>query len=200
MRTLLEDEGFEVRDAPNGRVGVALCRSFAPDVAIMDVNMPEMSGIDATRLLLRERPDTAVLMLTVTEDDERVIEAVRAGASGYMLKDAALDEIVAGMRATAAGQSAIAPRVGGALVASVRTAAPASERVPAATPDLSPREREVLELLATGLKQAEIARRLVITPKTVGTHIERILRKLDVHSRAEAVAVAYRRELVNAAD
>jgi DNA-binding NarL/FixJ family response regulator len=198
LRTLLEEEGFNVRDAANGRVGVALCRSFEPDVVVMDMNMPEMSGIDATRTLLRDRPDTAVLMLTVTADDERVLDAVRAGASGYLLKDAPLAEIVAGVRAAAAGHSAIAPRVAGALIASVRSASAAIPQ-PASrpTPALSDREREVLALLATGCDNVEIGRRLHVSASTVKQHVSRLFQKLGVENRIQAVAYAIRAGLVD---
>ena len=119
LRTLLEDEGLDVRDAANGRAGVATCRWFSPDVVVMDMNMPEMSGVEATRLVLQECPQAAVLMLTVNVEDEGIIDAVRAGASGYLLKDARLAEILAGIRAAADGQAVVAPRAAGALIASV---------------------------------------------------------------------------------
>jgi DNA-binding NarL/FixJ family response regulator len=194
LRTLLEEEGFEVVDAADGSAAVTLGRSFEPDVVVMDMHMPEMSGIDATRVMLRERPQTVVLMLTVAGDDDQILQAVRAGASGYLLKDATLEEIVAGVRAAAAGDAAIAPRVAGALVASVRGSAGAPEPPP--PPELSAREREVLELMATGLDNGEIGRRLELSPSTVKQHVSRLLEKFGVENRVQAVAYAIRCGLV----
>src|SRR5215210_5414293 len=105
LRALLEEEGFEVADAGGGEAALVALPSFAPDVVVMDLNMPGMSGIEATARVLEARPGTSVLMLTINREDERVLEAVRAGASGYLLKDAELEEIVAGIRAAAAGQA-----------------------------------------------------------------------------------------------
>ena len=194
LRTLLEEEGFEVRDADNGRSGVALGRSFEPDVVVMDMHMPEMSGIEATRLLLQTRPESVVLMLTVAGDDAQVLEAVRAGASGYLLKDATLEEIVAGVRAAAAGHVAIAPRVAGALVASVRSSAGTAPLPP--RPELSARERDVLNLMAAGLDNREIGRQLSLSPSTVKQHVSRLLEKFGVENRVQAVAFAIRSGLV----
>jgi two-component system, NarL family, nitrate/nitrite response regulator NarL len=193
--TLLEEEGFEVSGAASGDVAVALSRSFAPDVVLMDMNMPEMSGIEATRMLLRERPETAVVMLSVIADDERVLDAVRAGASGYMLKDASLAEIVAGVRSAVAGHAAITPRVAGALVASVRSAARRhSQQAP--MPVLSQRDRDVLTLLAMGRDNAEIARRLDLRPNTVKQHVSRLFEKLGVENRVQAAVYAIRAGVV----
>jgi DNA-binding NarL/FixJ family response regulator len=199
LATLLAEEGFEARCAASGMDAVALSRSFEPDVVVMDMNMPDMSGIEATRTLLRERPQTAVLMLTVVADDERVLDAVRAGASGYLLKDASLAEIVAGVRSAAAGHTAIAPRVAAALVASVRRA---SGQSPPQTPVpvLTPREREVLRLVAMGWDNAEIGRRLDLRPNTVKQHVSRLLQKLGVENRVQAVAYAIRYGLVDDGD
>jgi DNA-binding NarL/FixJ family response regulator len=189
--TLLEDEGFEVSGAASGKVAVALSRSFAPDVVLMDINMPEMSGIEATRVLLRERPETAVVMLSVIADDQRVLDAVSAGASGYLLKDASLAEIVAGVRSAAAGHAAITPGVAGALVASVRSAARRhSQQAP--LPVLSQRDRDVLTLLAMGWDNAEIARRLDLRPNTVKQNVSRLFEKLGVENRVQAAVYAIR--------
>ena len=120
LRELLEEEGFEVDDAESGEAAVRRCPTFRPDVVVMDMNMPGMSGIEATRHVLDAHAHAAVLMLTVAADDERVLEAIRAGAIGYLLKEARLPEIVAGVKAAASGRSPIGPGVAGALVASVR--------------------------------------------------------------------------------
>jgi DNA-binding NarL/FixJ family response regulator len=194
LRTLLEEQGFQVRDAARGRAGLAFARSFEPDVVVMDMHMPEMSGIEATRLLLLARPETVVLMLTVAGDDDQVLDAVRAGASGYLLKDAPLEEIVAGVRAAAAGHAAIAPRVAGALLASVRSSAGTPQQPP---PELSDREREVLNLLAAGLDNVQIGRRLSLSPSTVKQHVSRLLEKFGVDNRVQAVAYAIRAGLVD---
>ena len=192
LRTLFEDEGLEVRDASSGDAAVALCRSFEPDVVVMDMNMPEMSGIETTRTLLRDRPQTAVLMLTVTADDDLVLDAVRAGASGYLLKEASPKEIMAGVRAAVAGHAVIAPRAAGALVESVRSLPPQP-----VAPELSQREHDVLALLVMGLDNAEIGRRLGLSPHTVKQHVSHLLEKLGVENRVQAVAFALRSGLVD---
>src|SRR5215204_4671665 len=130
LRALLEDEGFEVTDACGGAEGARRARGFQPDVVVMDMNMPEMTGVEATPLVLEAAPAASILMLTIATDDERVIGAIRAGASGYLLKDAPLEEIAAGLRAAADGHSAIAPRVAGALLDSVRAAPPVPQAIP----------------------------------------------------------------------
>ena len=196
LRRLLTEEGFEVRDAANGRAAAAACAWFRPAVVIMDMNMPGMSGIEATRLVLSEHPDAAVLMLTVNAEDLHVLDAVRAGASGYLLKDAQLPEIVAGIRAAAAGHSAIAPRVAGALVESVRSSGVEARRPAEALRALSDREREVLGLLAGGYDNAEIGRRLHLSPSTVKQHVSRLLQKLGVANRVQAAVLAIRAGLV----
>ena len=198
LRSLLEDEGFEVADAAGGAEGARRARGFAPDVVVMDMNMPGMTGVEATPLVLEVAPEASVLMLTIATDDERVLAALRAGATGYLLKDAPLEEIAAGVRAAAAGQSAIAPRVAGALLPSVRAAEPAPARRDEArgVPVLSRRERDVLALLADGHDNAEIAARLYLSPSTVKTHVSRLLEKLGVDNRVQAATLAVRRGLV----
>ena len=199
LRSLLEDEGFEVADAAGGAESARRARGFAPDVVVMDMNMPGMTGVEATPLVLEAAPEASVLMLTIATDDERVLAAIRAGASGYLLKDAPLEEIAAGVRAAAAGQSAIAPRVAGALLPSVRSAVPAPENrddEARGVPVLSRREREVLALLAAGYDNAEIAARLYLSPSTVKTHVSRLLEKLGVDNRVQAATLAVRRGLV----
>jgi DNA-binding NarL/FixJ family response regulator len=190
LRALLEDEGFEVADAVSGPAAVRRVASLEPDVVVMDMNMPEMDGVEATPLVLEAAPQASVLMLTIATHDDRVVEALRAGASGYLLKDAPLPEIAAGIRAAAAGQSAIAPRVARAVVATVRSSAPAPE--PRALPQLSGRERDVLALLADGCDNAEIARRLFLSPSTVKNHVSKLLEKLGVENRVQAAILAAR--------
>src|SRR5215218_3112066 len=146
LRALLEDEGFHVADASGGAEAVRRARAFRPHVVVMDMNMPEMTGVEATPLVLEAAPGASVLMLTIATDDERVIAAVRA----------------------AAGHCAIAPRVAGALLQTVRAMAAAPESVPEALelPALSAREHEVLDLLASGCDNIEIAARLYLSPST----------------------------------
>jgi DNA-binding NarL/FixJ family response regulator len=198
LRALLAEEGFEVADAAGGAAALRRVGDLRPHVVIMDLNMPGMSGIEATSRLLEVLPEASVLVLTIASDDRRVIEAVRAGARGYLLKDAPLEEIVAAIRAAAAGQSAIAPRVAGALVEHVRASddAPSRDSV-AATPDLSGREREVLELLGEGYDNGEIAQRLFLSQSTVKNHVSRLLEKLGAENRVQATVYAIRHGLIN---
>ena len=196
LRRLLADQGFAVTDVASGAEAIEAVRAARPDVVVMDMNMPGMSGIEATAVITGEHPRVAVLMLTVAAHDERVIEAVRAGACGYLLKDARLPEIVAGVRAAAAGESVLASKVAGALVSSVRKS-PAPDARQVAAADLSPRERDVLALLAEGHDNADIAERLFLSPSTVKNHVSRLLEKLGVENRVQAAAVAIRQGLVD---
>jgi DNA-binding NarL/FixJ family response regulator len=193
LRSLLEEQGFEVQDAADGAAAVEVCADFRPDVVLMDMNMPGMSGVEATRRVLAIDPGVAVLMLTVAADDEAVLEAVRAGASGYLLKDTQLGDIVAGVRAAAGGSSPIAPGVAGALLASVRE----HGRQPGAASavQLTDRERAVLALLVDGLDNQEIASRLYISPSTAKNHIANLFEKLGVENRVQAAAYAIRHGL-----
>ncbi len=188
LRRLLEEqEGLEiVADARRGAEAVERAAELRPDVVVMDVNMPGMSGVEATRALREVSPASAVLMLTVTHDKDAVLDAVLAGASGYLLKDASLPEIVRGIRAAAAGESLIAPAVAGNLLTRLRHHG-APEVRPAPGPDLSPRELEVLRLVAAGLPDREIADTLLLSRRTVNAHVAHILAKLDVSTRRQAV-------------
>jgi DNA-binding NarL/FixJ family response regulator len=196
LRALLEEEGFEVADAASGAEALATTPAFRPEVVLMDLNMPGMSGIEAAERLLASRPEASVLMLTINRDDGRVLEAVRAGASGYLLKDAELDDIVAGIRSVAAGLSVLAPAAAGALMTEVRreprTFAPST-----ALAALTPRERDVLALLARGCDNAEIGHRLFLSPSTVKHHVSHLLEKLGVENRLQAAAVAIRHGLAH---
>lgn len=197
LRSLLEEEGFLVADSSGGEAAVGRAASFDPDVVVMDMNMPGMSGIEATPLVLQAAPSASVLMLTIATDESRVFEAFRAGASGYLLKDAELSDIVAGVRAAAAGHSAIAPRVAGPLLASVRDQLPRhAEGASTGRVDLSTRELSVLELLTRGCDNAEIARRLFLSQSTVKNHVSRLLEKLGVENRVQAATLAVREGLV----
>jgi len=192
LRALLEEEGFEVADSDSGPAAVRRAPSFAPDVVVMDMSMPGMTGVEATPLVLEAAPHTFVLMLTLATDDTRVVDAVRAGASGYLLKDADLTEIATGIRAAAAGHCAIAPRVASALLQSVRSFSAASRIEPSDGPDLSVRERQVLGLISDGCDNPEIAARLYLSQSTVKNHVSRLLEKLEVDNRVQAATFAVR--------
>lgn len=194
-----------VGDAPDGRQGVELSRSAHPDVVLMDVRMPEMDGLEAARRLLDpprgvvHRPK--VLMLTTFDVDDYVYEALRAGASGFLLKDAPPADLISAVRVVAAGEALLAPSVTRRLIADFARQRPAPRRNPALRLNgLTPRETEVLELIARGLSNQEIARSLVLAEQTVKTHIGRVLAKLDLRDRAQAVIFAYEAGLVTPGD
>jgi DNA-binding NarL/FixJ family response regulator len=166
----------------------------------MDMNMPGMSGLEATPLVLDAAPQSSVLMLTIATNDDLVVNAICAGASGYLLKDAELDEITTGIRAAAAGHSAIAPRVASALLRAVRSLDIAPAETPAPDgPDLSGREQQVLSLLSDGRDNAEIAARLYLSQSTVKNHVSKLLDKLEVDNRVQAATFAVRNGYAGAA-
>ena len=164
--------------AANGEEAVALTREQSPDVVLMDLDMPVLSGSEATRRILAERPETRVVVLTSFADRERILDALDAGAIGYLLKDAEPEELVRGVRAAARGESPLAPRAASAVL-QARASRPTA-------PELSQRETEVLELLGDGLPNKLIARRLGISEKTVKAHITRIFEALGVTDRTQA--------------
>ena len=188
LRTLLDEQGFEVAEAAGAEAALRRLPSFAPHVVVMDLHMPGMDGVEATPHVLEASPGTAVLVLTVSTDDDRVLDAVRAGAAGYLLKDADLDEIVAGIDAVADGKSAIAPGVAGVLLRTVRESAPAAAAP--ATPILSAREHEVLVLLSQGMENGDIARELYVSTSTVKHHVSQVLEKLGATNRVQAATFA----------
>jgi DNA-binding NarL/FixJ family response regulator len=201
LRTLLEESGFDASEAAGGEAAVRRVGALRPDVIVMDLNMPGMSGIEATRRVLQLVPEASVLILTISNDDARVVDAVRAGAQGYLLKDAPLEEIVAGIRTAAAGGSTIAPRIAGALIDHVRSSSSSSSEPPDMStapplPDLSRREREVLELVGEGCDNAEIAHRLYLSQSTVKNHVSRLLEKLGADNRVQAAVFGIRRGLL----
>jgi DNA-binding NarL/FixJ family response regulator len=191
-----------VGEASDGRAAVDLARRLKPAVVVMDVRMPGMDGIEATRRLAGDGvPDPAkVLVVTTFNIDEYVYEALRAGASGFLLKDADPPQLVEAVRTVARGDALLAPSVTRQLIgryaARVRPAEPAAVAVAA----LTPRELEVLRLIAAGLSNAEIAATLVIGAETVKTYVSRILTKLDLRDRVQAVVFAYRTGLAGPAD
>jgi DNA-binding NarL/FixJ family response regulator len=185
-----------VAEASGGAEAVELARRLTPDVALMDVRMPGMDGIEATRRIVLAGLPTRVLILTTFDLDEYVYAALQAGAAGFLLKDVPRDQLVVGVRTVAAGESLLAPAVTRRMIERfVRLPPPGAER-PAALAALSPRELEVLRLLARGLSNADIASQLVVSPTTAKTHVASILGKLDLHDRIHAVVLAYESGLV----
>jgi DNA-binding NarL/FixJ family response regulator len=184
-----------VGEASNGAEAVALAASARPDVILMDVRMPVMDGLEATRRITEDATlaSTRVLILTTFDLDEYVHEALRAGASGFLLKDAIPTDLLAAVRVVAAGDALIAPKITRRLIAEfARRPDPAvSQGAATALSHLTEREREVLELVAKGMSNAEIAENLYVSHATVKTHVSRLLMKLDVRDRAQLVMVAY---------
>jgi len=188
-----------VGEACTGREAVSLARELHPDVVLMDIRMPEMDGLEAAREILgSEEPGTTrILVLTTFDIDDYVYGALRAGASGFLLKDTEPDYLLAAIRIVAAGEALLAPSVTRRLIAEFARR-PAQERVsPAALEILTDREREVLAIVAEGLSNAEIAERLVISPATAKTHVSRIMMKLAARDRAQLVIIAYESGLVS---
>ena len=183
-----------VGQAADGQAAVDLCTAATPDVVLMDVRMPVLDGVEATKRLA-DTP-SRVLMLTTFDIDDYVYAALRAGASGFLLKDATPDELVAAVRVVAAGESLLAPAVTSRLIAHFARQ-PALVSTPPSLAELTPREREVLVWVARGLSNTEIAARLVLAEQTVKTHVSRIFLKLGIRDRAQAVMVAYESGLVS---
>jgi DNA-binding NarL/FixJ family response regulator len=182
-----------VAEASTGEEAVAAANEHAPDVVLMDIRMPVMDGIEATRRLPRQR----VLILTTFGIDEYIIDALRAGASGFLLKDAPTDEVVAAVRAVAAGDAVLAPGVTRQLLDQVGRRLPgAVSRAAAADAQLTEREREVLGMLAAGMTNAEIAEALFVSETTVKTHVSKVLGKLGLRDRVQAVIYAYETGLI----
>jgi DNA-binding NarL/FixJ family response regulator len=192
FRLILElADGIEVvGEAADGREAVRLAKELQPDVVLMDVRMPELDGIEAIRRLRQAGVEAHVLVLTTFDLDEYVYAAMRAGASGFLLKDAPREQLVTAVRTVARGEALLAPTVTKRLIEQF-VDRPAPEEAMPSLADLSVRELEVLRLLARGLSNAEIADGLIIGEATVKTHVARILRKLGVRDRLQAVVIAY---------
>jgi DNA-binding NarL/FixJ family response regulator len=191
--------GFDVvAEAGDGREAIAAAAEHRPDVVVMDVRMPELDGIAATEAIVRRQPGVRVLILTTFDLDEYAFAGLRAGASGFLLKNAPPDQLVAAIRTVAAGDAVVAPRVTRRLLDTF------AQRMPTATQvarddrlaQLTDRERDVLQALAVGQSNSEIAASLVLSEATVKSHISRILAKLDLRDRVQAVIFAYETKLV----
>jgi DNA-binding NarL/FixJ family response regulator len=201
LRKILEaePETSVVGEAGDGDDAVAEARRLRPDVVLMDIRMPVLDGIEATRRIVRDRVQTRVLILTTFGLDTYVYDALRAGASGFMLKDAPPEEIAAAVHIIATGEALLAPSVTRAVIEEFARQTPAAApALPPAVTQLTPREHEVLDLLVRGLSNPEISARLVISEGTTKTHVARILQKLDLRDRVQAVIYAYETGLVRA--
>jgi DNA-binding NarL/FixJ family response regulator len=199
LRKILESEPdvTVIGEADDGAAAVSETRRLQPDVVLMDIRMPVLDGIEATRRIVAADPQTRVLMLTTFGLDDYVFDALRAGASGFMLKDAPAEGIVAAVRVVATGDALLAPAVTRSVIEEFARGGTAPPREPPpAVAELTQREREVLDLLAIGLSNPEICERLVISEATAKTHVARILQKLGLRDRVQAVIYAYETGLV----
>jgi len=181
--------------AADGEEVLALAAQLEPDVILMDLRMPRMDGVEATRRLRERDPAVKVVVLTTYADDRSVIEALRAGALGYLTKDAGADEIQQALRRVASGEAALDPAVQRHLVEAIADGVPAEPRSGPLPDGLTAREAEVLTLIAGGLSNPEIAERLVVSEATVKSHVNHLLAKIGARDRAQAVGYAYRRGL-----
>jgi DNA-binding NarL/FixJ family response regulator len=196
LAKLLVECGVDVvAQAGNGADALRIVEETAPDVIVMDLNMPGMSGVDVTRRLIERAPSTRVLVVSVSAQEDDVTEAILAGASGYVLKDGPVEEVVAGIQAAARGESLISPRIAAMLLRRVRVDESSGQDAPVQTP-LSERELEVLQLVAEGKGNHEIGEALFIGQSTVRNHISSILMKLQVENRVQAAVRAVRDRMV----
>jgi DNA-binding NarL/FixJ family response regulator len=197
LRNLLEDEGVHVvAEAAGGGEAVRMVRELAPDVVVMDLNMPTMGGVEATRHITSVAPLTRVVMLTISDEDADVMDAILAGACGYLLKDSSIQELIAGIRAASRGESLISPHIAAKVLQRVRASSTQPEIAETIRAELSDREIEVLKLIANGKDNAVIAGELHISPKTVKNHISNILMKLQIDNRIQAAVYAVRSGIV----
>ncbi len=197
LRNLLADQGVDVvGEAQTGAEALGLVRELAPDVVVMDLNMPGMSGVDATRRINELAPLTRVLVLTISDQDADVLDAILAGASGYLLKDSSIQELLQGIRSAAVGEALISPHIAAKVLQRVRATSTSPEIADTIRAELSDREIEVLKLIANGTDNARIAAELHISPKTVKNHISNILMKLQIDNRIQAAVYAVRSGIV----
>jgi two-component system NarL family response regulator len=197
VMVLESEEGIEVvAEAEDGEDAVARAEETVPDVVLMDVRMPKMSGIEATRAIADVVPSAKILMLTVSDEEEDLYEAVKAGATGYLLKEISIEEVANAIRAVTTGQSLISPSMASKLLSEFNNLAKQAQQKVLA-PKLTERELQVLKLVAQGLSNREVAEQLFISENTVKNHVRNILEKLHLHSRMEAVVYAVREKLLD---
>jgi DNA-binding NarL/FixJ family response regulator len=196
-----EEQDIElVGQASDGAEAVTRAGEALPDIVLMDIRMPKVSGIEAARAMKEAAPSAKIVMLTISDEEEDLFEAIRSGASGYLLKDIPLDEVADAVRAVYGGQSLINPSMAGKLLTEFATLnrrdqeTERPQQVPA--PKLTDREMEVLKLVARGMNNRDIAKELFISENTVKNHVRNILEKLQIHSRMEAVMIAVREKLI----
>ena len=197
LRNLLEEQGILiVGEAESGTEALKKIREVAPDVVVMDLNMPGISGVEATRQIAMVAPLTRVLVLTISDQDADVMDAILAGACGYLLKDASIHELINGIRSAAAGESLVSPTIAAKVLQRVRASSASHREAELIQSQLSDREIEVLKLIANGKDNAMIAGELHISPKTVKNHISNILMKLQIENRIQAAVYAVRSGIV----
>ena len=197
MLVTAEDDIDVVGEASDGDEAADLAAATVPDVVLMDVRMPKRSGIDACRTIKQVAPSAKIIMLTVSDEEADLYDAIKNGASGYLLKDASIDQVAQAVRVVADGQSLISPSMAAKLLEEFKTISTAGAKQDVIMPKLTDRELEVLNLVARGLNNREIARDLFISENTVKNHVRNILEKLQLHSRMEAVMYAVREKLLD---
>ena len=197
LRNLLEEQGVDiVGEGATGADAVRFVRDQTPEVVVMDLNMPGMGGVEATRHIAGISPLTRVVMLTISDEDTDVMDAILAGACGYLLKDSSIQDLVAGIRSAARGESLISPHIAAKVLQRVRATSAQPDIAETIRSELSDREIEVLKLIANGKDNALIAADLHISPKTVKNHISNILMKLQIDNRIQAAVYAVRSGIV----
>jgi DNA-binding NarL/FixJ family response regulator len=179
-----------VGEAESGEEALLLARAVNPDVILMDINMAGLNGIDTTRRIVEERPEVGILMLTMQEDRSSILAAMSSGARGYIVKGAGTEEIVRAIQTVAEGGIVIGPAVASIVLDTIGNRTDSTPATPHPFPELTMREREILELVSAGLTNASISQRLFLSPKTVRNHISTVFSKLDVHDRGQAIVRA----------
>ena len=197
LRNLLEGQGIHiVGEAAGGSEALRIVRETAPDVVVMDLNMPGMNGVEATRHMSRDAPLTRVIVLTISDQEQDVMDAILAGACGYLLKDASIQDLIKGIESAAVGEALISPHIAGKVLQHVRATTASPDAAATIRAELSDREIQVLKLIANGKDNAVIAGELHISPKTVKNHISNILMKLQMDNRIQAAVYAVRSGIV----
>ena len=197
LRNLLEEQTVQVvGEAADGAQAIRMVRELAPDVVVMDLNMPGMSGVEATRQVTTLAPLTRVVVLTISDQDDDVMNAILAGACGYLMKDSSIQDLMQGIKAASVGESLISPHIAAKVLQRMRATGTNEADADMIRAELSDREIEVLKLIANGKDNAQIARELFISPKTVKNHISNILMKLQIDNRIQAAVYAVRSGIV----